>query len=99
MDIHAHLQNLRAKPEHIRKRYAFWSAFGFTAVVAAFWVASFTTIGGSTHAAVASAVDKAGTPGQSLIAGVGSFFGDIRDLFFGPKKVSYSSVEVLPGKE
>jgi len=93
-----HLENLRAKPEHIRRRIAFTSALGFTLIVFAFWAASFSAEITGRPNPVSVAVAKAGTPGQSLIAGVGSLFYDIKDLVFGPKKVTYSSVIVTPGK-
>lgn len=99
MNFQTHLEDLRAKPEHIRKRYAFWGSFGFTAIIFAFWLGSFSVnIGGQTTTA-ASAVDRAGTPGQSLVASVGTFFGDIKDMIFGPSKVTYSTVEIGPGKK
>jgi hypothetical protein len=97
MSIETFLENMRAKPEHIRRRFAFWTSFGFAAVVFVFWLASFTAIGNTAKGTVAQAVNKAGTPAQSLVAGVGSFFYDIKDMIFGPKKISYSSVEVSPG--
>ncbi len=99
MSLQSHLTNLRAKPEHIRKRYAFWGSLGITAVIFAFWLASFTTYVATPKALVTTAVAKAGSPGQSLIAGVGAFFTDISDLIFGSKKVTYPSIEVLPGKK
>ena len=34
------IESLRTKPKEVRNRYAFWSAFGFTAIIAVFWVAS-----------------------------------------------------------
>jgi hypothetical protein len=98
MNLQSHLENLRAKPEHIRKRYAFWSSLGITAVIFTFWVASFSSWGSTSAPVVATAVDKAGTPAQSMIAGVGSFFVDIKDMIFGAKKIKYTSVEVVPGK-
>lgn len=98
MDIQARLEDLRGKPEHIRKRYAFWGSLGFTAIIFAFWLGSVSSWGAASGAAVASVVDKAGSPAQSLIAGVGSFFGDIKDMIFGAKKVTFSTVEVRPGK-
>lgn len=98
MNFQAHLENLRGKPEHVRRRIAFWSSFGITAFIFALWLASFTSLGTQTSGEFASAMDSAGSPGQSLIAGVGGFFGDIRDLVFSPKKVEYKSVIVTPGK-
>lgn len=98
MSIQSHLQNLRSKPEHIRKQIAFWSAFGITLIIFVFWVASFTTLGKSTGQAVAHAVQQAGTPAQSLTASVAGFFTDIKDLIFTPKKITYSDIEVAPGR-
>jgi hypothetical protein len=34
------IESLRTKPKEVRNRYAFWCAFGFTAVVAVFWLVS-----------------------------------------------------------
>ncbi len=93
----SHIEDLRAKPEHIRKKVAFWYSFGITAVIFAFWLTSFTPIGSQTKGTIAQAVNNAGTPAQTLVASVGSFFGDIRDIVFGPKKITYSTVEVTPG--
>ncbi len=98
MSFQTFLEDLRAKPEHIRTRYAFLTAFGFTAIVAAFWLHSFSFFNEGSQAAVAAAINKTGTPGQSLIAGVGSFATDIKEIIFGSKKVTYTSVEVRPGK-
>ncbi len=99
MSFQTSLENLRAKPEHVRKRYAFWTSFGLTAIIFAFWIGSVTTLGQTSKVVVKTTVNKAGTPAQSLIAGVGTFVSDIKDLLFGPKKVIYSSVEVRAGKK
>jgi hypothetical protein len=98
MTIQERLDDMRAQPEHIRRRYAFWGSLGFTAVIFVFWLGSFTGINIPAGAAVARTVDKAGTPGQSLVAGVGALGGDIWSMIVGPKKITYSEVEVLPGK-
>ncbi len=99
MKLQTHLENLRAKPEHIRKRIAFWSSFGITAIIFAFWLGSFSITGSTASGAVASAVSKAGSPGSSLIAGVGNFFVDIKEMIFGAKKIKYSEVVVTPGSK
>lgn len=96
--LQTHLENLRAKPVHVRKRIAFWSAFGVTAVIFVFWLASFTSVVTGVPNPVTVAVAHVESPGQSLVASVGSVFSDVRDLVFGPKKVVYPSVEVTPGK-
>jgi hypothetical protein len=97
MAFQTHLENLRAKPEHIRKRIAFWSSFGITAIIFMFWLGSFSVSGSTAKGAVATAVAKAGSPGSSLIAGVGNFFIDIKEMIFGAKKINYSEVEVRAG--
>lgn len=98
MSIQSHIENLRSKPDHIKKQIAFWSAFGITLVIFTFWVASFTSVGTSTQQAVARAVQQAGTPAQSLTASVGDFLGDIKDLIFKPRVVTYTDIQVAPGK-
>ncbi|HTK33137.1 MAG TPA: hypothetical protein VL335_01155 [Candidatus Paceibacterota bacterium] len=98
MNIQTHIENLREKPEHVKKQIAFWSAFGITLIIFTFWVASFTSVGKSTQQAVAQAVEQAGTPAQSLTASVGGFFSDIKDLIFKPRVVTYTDIEVAPGK-
>jgi len=97
MSFETYLENLRAKPENIRRRYAFWSSLGFTAIVFIFWLASFTALGSNAKDTVTQTVEKAGTPAQSLIASVGSFFYDASDMIFGAKKIEYSAVEISPG--
>lgn len=98
MNFQAKLENLRSKPDHVKRRYAFWSSLSFTSLVFVFWISSFASWGSTTTPVVAEAVNRAGSPGQSMVAAVGSFFVDIKDMVFGPKKMSYSSIEVLPGK-
>ena len=97
MTLQTTLKNLRAKPEHVRKRIAFWSSFGVTAVIFMFWLSTFSITGNTTQGAVAAAVAKTGSPGSSLIAGVGSFFTDVKDMIFGAKKVTYKEIEVRAG--
>jgi len=94
MTIQAYIQQLRSKPEHVRRRIAFWGSFGVTAVIFAFWLASFTASVVSPQSS--TSVAKISTPGQSLIAGVGGLFGDIKDMIFGTKKVTYAEVEISP---
>ena len=98
MSFSSTLEHLRAKPEYVRKHIAFWSSFGITAVIFAFWLASFSATGSIEGKGVtASAVEKVGSPGGSLIAGVGSFFVDVKEMIFGSKKIQYAEVQVTPG--
>ena len=98
MTIQSYIETLRAKPDGAKKQIAFWSSFGITAVIFLFWLASFSAFGNSSKTAVASAVNKAAAPSQSLVASVGGFFGDIKDLFFGSRKITYTDIQVSPGK-
>jgi len=99
MAFQAYLENLKARPEHIRRRFALLGSLGITAVIFMFWLASFSSLGIKSGAqnAVASAAAKVSTPSQSLVAGVGAFAGDIWSMITGPRKVTYSTVEVVPG--
>jgi hypothetical protein len=97
MSVSSYVSHLRSKPEHVRRRVAFWSSFGVTALIALFWVVSFTTIGSSAQGAIADTVNRVQTPAQSMIAGVGSVFTDIKEIFIKPRKVEYKPIEVLPG--
>ena len=99
MSIQSYIENLRTKPEHVRRQHAFWYSFGITAVIFAFWLGSFGSLSIGAKTAVATAVDKAGTPAQSLVAGVGAFGSDIWHIITGPKKVTYSEVIVTPGNK
>jgi hypothetical protein len=103
MSIASYVANLKEKPEHVRRRVALYYSGGFTLVILAFWISSFTSIGiggpiGSQKSAVAVA-EKVVSPGSSLIAGVGSFANDLWGMLVKPKTVKYSEIEVLPGKK
>lgn len=97
MSLQAHLENLRTKPEHVRNRIAFWSSFGITAVIFVFWLGTFTATV-TPSASVTAAVEKAGVPGQSLIASVGGFFKDVKEMIFGTRQIKYAEVEVRAGE-
>ena len=98
MTLEQRLAHLRAKPKHIHNRIAFGGAFGITALIFTFWASSFFITGTQPKATVADAVTRAGSPGQSLIAGVGGFFTDIKEIIFKPKKIQYAEVEVKGGE-
>lgn len=99
MSLQTHLENIRSKPDHIRKRYSLLISFGVTAIISVFWISSFEFVKSPDDQTLSAVVEKVGTPGQSLVASVGSFIVDIKDIVFGPKKVEYSSIEVLPGRK
>ena len=98
MKIHSHLALLRSKPEHVRRRVAFWASFGITALIFVFWLASFSAVGLPASSSVAKALGEVNTPAQSMVAAVGSLAGNLKDRIFGPKKVEFSTVEVMAGE-
>ncbi len=55
MAIAEHIETLRAKPEHVRRRIAFWTSFSVTALIFMFWIGSFTSPGAATSAKLAAA--------------------------------------------
>lgn len=99
MSLISHIENLRARPEHVRRRVAFWYSFGATALIFVLWLAAFGPVRQNTQSTIANAVKDTSTPAQSLIAGVGSLFGDVRDVIWTPKQVKYADVELLPGNK
>jgi hypothetical protein len=97
MNLQTYLEDLRGRPEHKRRKIALWWSGGLTAVIFLFWISSLSVTQISAKQAVSTAIQKTGSPAQSLVAGVGAFTGDIWSMIVGPKKITYSTVEVLPG--
>jgi len=62
-----------------------------------FWIGSFDAIGTSAKVAVTDTLNKTHTPAQNLVASVETAFQELRKSLFGPKKIEYKSIEVLPG--
>ena len=105
MAITAYLKSLPQRPEEYRKRFAFWTSFGITAIIFLFWLASWGLVGGNGKQAVANTTTAENTTGQAMTASVsgfsesvGNFFGGMRDFFFGAKVVTYGDVTVTSGK-
>ena len=98
--VEKHIERMREKPEHVRKRYAFLVSGCVTVRIFFFWIASY----GIQSKPVAKTQDgktiSIATPISSLTAGVGDAFNYVKELIFGANKVQYSSdnVEVVPGK-
>lgn len=93
--IERHIENMKQKPEHVRKRYAFVVSGIFTLIIFFGWIASYGIINTPSKDALAT---KA--PIQSLTAGVGDVWDYIKDMFNGSNQAEYVSpdIEVLPGK-
>lgn len=95
-----YIENLKTKPNHIRKRFAFLVSSGVTFVIFAGWIASY----GITSTSALAQKDEEGkvkieAPVSSLTASVGGFFSDIKSMFSSSNKVEYSSdaIEVVGG--
>jgi hypothetical protein len=98
MSLASYIDHLRTKPEHVRRRIAFWTSAGTTALIFMFWIASYTALGTNARNSAAQVADRFDSPSETLTASVGAFFEDVRDMFWSPKKVEYKPVEVLPGR-
>jgi hypothetical protein len=99
MSLSSFLDKVAGKPDHIKKRYSFFFAFAVTAIIFSFWINSFGYINDKEDQVLADVVDKVDSPAKSLVANVGTFASDIKDIIFGPKKINYSTVEVKPGRK
>ncbi len=94
--IENHIENMRQKPDHKKRQYAFAVSLGITAIIFVFWLSSFG-IGteGNNNVAV-----EVRSPLESVTASASDAFKYAKDLIFGTSKIEYSSdnVEVVPGK-
>ncbi|MEK7463975.1 MAG: hypothetical protein AAB610_02545 [Patescibacteria group bacterium] len=92
-----YIENLKQKPEHVRKRFAFMVAFSFTFIVFAGWMASYGLKSSPVLADKDSTVDA---PVSTLTASVKGAYEDVKNIIFGSNKVEYSGdfIEVTGGK-
>ncbi len=88
MDIFQHIDRMKEKPEHVRKRFAFLVSFAITFVIFAGWMASYGLKSSPILAKDQNKVDK---PVSSLTASVGDIWDDIKSMFSGSNKFEYSS--------
>ena len=91
-----YIENLKQKPEHVRKRFAFTVAFAFTFVVFAGWIASYGLKSSPVLADKNSNVDA---PVSTLTASVIGAYEDIKNIIFGANKAEYNGdfIEVSGG--
>jgi hypothetical protein len=90
-----YLNNLKTKPDHIKRRFAFLISFSFTSLIFIGWIASYGFQSTATLADVNNenkvVVDA---PVSSLTASVVGAYDDIKSVIFGSNKVEYSVAEV-----
>jgi hypothetical protein len=95
-----HIENMRTKPEHVRRRYAFLVSFSISALILVGWIASY---GFSTSPVLtqknADGDSVVEAPVSSLTASAFGAFSDIKSIFFGSNKTEYNGeIEVTGGK-
>ena len=100
MDILRYIENLKEKPEHVRKRYAFSVSFVISFMILAGWLASY----GIGSSPVLTEKDSNGdavveSPVSSLTASVVGAFNDVKKMFSGLNKVEYNSENGMNGIE
>lgn len=96
-----HIENMRSKPEHIKKRYAFFVSFSISVLIFAGWISSY---GLHKTPVLADKKDldqstKVEPPASALTASVAGLFDDLKTMFSGSNKIEYSApIEVKAGK-
>lgn len=98
MNFQAYLEKLRAMPDHKKKQFALFTSLGFSVILLMFWLATLDSSINGSNSTVAKVAGRASTPAQSLVAGVGSIFGSVKDYFITPKVIEYKPLEAVPGK-
>lgn len=104
-----YINNLKTKPEHIKKRFAVFVSSGFTFFVLFVWIASY----GITNNSIISKNDVNNenienteknkvaieTPAKSLTATAINTWNDLKSIFVGSNKVEFTndSVEITAG--
>lgn len=94
-----HIEKIRSKPEHIRRRFALITSLSITAIIFIFWIVSMSvTKSGPTDSSVAMIKE----PSSSLTANISGAFKYVRDILVGANKAEYkagSQIEVVAGKK
>ncbi|MDB5258828.1 MAG: hypothetical protein JWO73_36 [Candidatus Taylorbacteria bacterium] len=95
-----HLENLRAKPDHVKRNIAFGTSLGITAIIFVFWVVSLTVQAPSVSASNDDALAKVESPFSSMSASVGDAWSSIKDVLSAYGKGTSqpaNALEVVPG--
>lgn len=93
-----YIENLKTKPEHVRKRFAFITSFSISAVIFLGWVASYGINSSPVLTDNKDGKSKVEAPVSSLTASAINIYGDVKSIIFGSNKVDYSSqIEVTGG--
>ena len=94
-----HIENMRSKPEHIKKRYAFLISFSISTLIFVGWIASYGLTPIVLDKKDTDSVTKVEAPASALTASVSGLFDDLKSMFSGSNKIEYSApIEVKGGK-
>ena len=96
MSFDNYFNKLVSKPDSYKKKYAFWVSLGVTVIIFTFWITSFDAKTFMNRPVLSESTTKTQTPAESLVAGVGTLFSDIKDLILTPKKIKYGELQVSP---
>ena len=92
------IEDMRAKPEHIRKRFAFGVAGGATAVIALFWLVTLVSLPGANPFAIntdISSVASVQTPSGSDAATATSNLAGAAAALFAPAKPADPTLTII----
>ncbi len=95
-----HLDNLRAKPDHVKRNIAFGTSLSITAIIFVFWVVSLTVQAPSISASNDEAPMGVESPFSSMSASIGDAWNSMKDVFSGYGKdpsQSADAIEAFPG--
>lgn len=92
-----YIENLKTKPEHIKKRFAFLVSFSFSALILVGWIASYGFVSNSVvaNSANGDATTTIDTPVTSVTASVIGAYDDLKNIIFGSNKTEYSAPTVI----
>lgn len=94
-----YIENLKTKPEHVRRKHAFAISFSFTMIVFVGWIASYTL----DSSPILTQKDENGktvveAPVSSMSASIIGAYNDVKNIIFNSNKVEYNSIEITAGK-
>ncbi len=98
MSLNNFIENLREKPEHIKKRFAFLVSFSFSFILFAGWMIS---VNQNTSQIIVKKLPDGNTvetPVSTLTANVIGAYQDIKNIFRSSNKVEYVSSDFLEVK-
>ena len=93
-----YFENLKSKPDHLKKRFSFIIAFSFSALILIGWITSYSFIPLSNQKAESldnsEYVSSIDTPASSLSASVINAWNDFKSLIFDSNKVEFSKDDI-----